>query len=232
MSVAITMSNMLPVPSLTLPDQAPSLTDAVVEAVRTGVQQRQLVPGEVYSVYQLAELLGVSRSPVREALLRLAEVGLVEIARNRGFRVVLPTAHDVAEIFEIRLALEPAAARRAAERGCPDAAGVLATMADAAAYDDEPAFWAADRALHRAILVAAGNRRAAEVVEQLRATTALLGPPTTATGRSLAEIHAEHRPIVDAVLAGDAAAAEDAMREHLEHTRDLLTRGEWSRDRR
>lgn len=213
-------------PALTLPAEAASLTDAVVEAVRTGVQQQELVPGEVYSVYQLAELLGVSRSPVREAMLRLAEVGLVEIARNRGFRVVLPTAHDVEEIFEIRLALEPAAARRAAERGCPDLVDLLAAMDSAASYDDEPAFWAADRALHRTILVAAGNRRAAEVVEQLRATTSLLGPPTTATGRSLVDIHAEHRPIVDAVLAGDAGLAESTMREHLEHTRDLLTRSE------
>ncbi|WP_148613546.1 GntR family transcriptional regulator [Nocardioides rubriscoriae] len=210
-------------PVLTLPADAASLTDAVVEAVRMGVQQQELVPEEVYSVYQLADLLGVSRSPVREAMLRLAEVGLVEIARNRGFRIVLPTAHDVEEIFEIRLALEPAAAGRAAERGCPDVATHLDAMTRAVADQDEPAFWDADRALHRALLVAAGNRRAAEVVEQLRATTALLGPPTTATGRSLAEILAEHQPIVDAALAGDAALAEQTMREHLVHTRDLLT---------
>ena len=218
---------MLPVPTLQLPSDARSgdrsLTDAVVEAVRVGVQQRELVPDEVYSVYQLADLLGVSRSPVREAMLRLAELGLVEISRNRGFRVVLPTAHDVEEIFEIRLALEPAAAARAADRGCPDLDDHLTTMAAAAARGDEPAFWAADRALHRAVLVAAGNRRAAAVVEQLRATTALLGPPTTATGRSLTEIHVEHEPIVVAVLAGDATAAEAAMRHHLEHTCHLLT---------
>jgi DNA-binding GntR family transcriptional regulator len=214
---------MLPVPTLQLPADAASLTDAVVEAVRVGVQQQQLVPDEVYSVYQLADLLGVSRSPVREAMLRLAEVGLVEIARNRGFRVVLPTTHDVEEIFEIRLALEPHAAGRAAERGCPDAADHLGAMAAASSRRDEPAFWTADRALHHAVLVAAGNHRAAAIIEQLRATTALLGPPTTATGRSLGEIHDEHRPIVVAVLDGDARAAEAAMRTHLEHTRRLLT---------
>lgn len=213
---------MLLVPTLALPAEAPSLTDAVVDAVRAGVQQRELVPGEVYSVYQLAELLGVSRSPVREALLRLAEVGLVEIARNRGFRVVLPSAHDVEEIFEVRLALEPAAAARAATRDCPDIVDLLATMGSAAARGEEEAFWDADRALHRAVLVASGNRRAAAIVEQLRATTALLGPPTTATGRTLAEILDEHRPIVDAVLAGEPDAAAAAMRAHLEHTRDLL----------
>lgn len=213
---------MLLVPSLSLPADAASLTDAVVEAVRLGVQQRELVPDEVYSVYQLADLLGVSRSPVREAMLRLAEVGLVEIARNRGFRVVLPTAHDIEEIFEVRLALEPAAAGAAA-RARTDVRRQLTAMSDAALADDEPTFWAADRALHHALLTAAGNRRAAAIVEQLRATTALLGPPTTATGRSLPDLLEEHRPIADAVLAGDDAAAEAAMRHHLEHTRDLLT---------
>lgn len=222
------MGNMLLMPTLTLPVDAPSLTEAVVGAVRDGVQRGELVPGEVYSVYQLAELLDVSRSPVREAMLRLAEVGLVEIARNRGFRVVLPTAHDVEEIFEIRLALEPPAAARAAAAGA-DPTEHLRAMAAAAAHEDEPTFWAADRALHHALLTAAGNRRAAEIVEQLRATTALLGPPTTATGRTLAEILEEHRPIVDAVLAGDAGVAEAAMREHLHHTRDLLTSGRTAR---
>lgn len=226
------MSNMLLMPVLTLPARTGSLTDAVVEAVRDGVRRGELVPDEVYSVYQLADVLGVSRSPVREAMLRLAEVGLVEIARNRGFRVVLPSTHDVEEIFEVRLALEPAAARRAAERGCPGLADHHAAMATAAVTGDEPAFWAADRALHRSVLLAAGNRRAADIVEQLRATTALLGPPTTATGRSLADIHAEHRPIVDAVLAASPDAAEAAMRHHLERTCALLTSSGVDPDRR
>ncbi|QDH10672.1 GntR family transcriptional regulator [Nocardioides dongxiaopingii] len=210
-------------PSLTLPAAAPSLTDAVIAAVRDGVRDGELVPGATYSVYQLAGLLGVSRSPVREAMLRLAEAGLVEIVRNRGFRVVLPRARDVEEIFEIRLALEPAAAGRAATLGCPEATDCLAAMATAAADDDAPAFWAADHALHRALLTRAGNTRAAAIVEQLRSTTALLGPPTTATGRTLREIHAEHAPIVTAVRAGDAGAAEGAMRAHLEQTCRLLT---------
>ncbi|WP_134765582.1 GntR family transcriptional regulator [Nocardioides sp. 1609] len=210
-------------PTLSLPAEAPSLTDAVITAVRDGVQDGELVPGATYSVYQLAALLGVSRSPVREAMLRLAEAGLVEIARNRGFRVVLPRARDVEEIFEIRLALEPAAAGRAATLGCPEAADCLAVMAAAVDDDDAPAFWAADHALHRALLTRAGNTRAAAIVEQLRSTTALLGPPTTATGRTLREIHAEHAPIVAAVRAGDPLAAETAMRDHLEQTCRLLT---------
>ena len=221
------MSNMLLMPSLVLPSPARgSLADAVVVAVRDAITSGELAEGTTYSVYQLAEILDVSRSPVREALLRLAEAGLVEIARNRGFRVVLPTAHDVEEIFEIRLALEPPAVRRAAPRadaGQRDlVAAHLEARGEAAERDDPAAFWPADRALHDALLRASGNTRAASIVDDLRATTALLGPPTTATGRSLREIHDEHAPIVDAVVAADADTAEDAMRGHLVETRSRL----------
>jgi len=229
------MSNMLLVPTesvllgLQLPPDAPSLADSVAAAVRDGVARGLLVPGTTYSVYQLADELGVSRSPAREALLRLGEAGLVTIVRNRGFHVVRPTAHDVEEIFEVRLALEPAAARRLCERG--EDAAVAAVAAVGAAYHDlavaagcgdEPAFWRADRAVHDRILRGAGNARAAVIVEQLRAATVLLGAPTTATGRSLLEICAEHEPVVRAVLSRNGAAAEAAMRTHLTRTGALL----------
>ncbi|WP_327000348.1 GntR family transcriptional regulator [Dactylosporangium sp. NBC_01737] len=214
-------------PSLRLPQEAPSLADAVAQAVRDGIAAGELVPERTYSVYQLAELLGVSRSPVREGMLRLAEAGLVVIQRNRGFRVTPPRAHDIQEIIEIRLALEPPAARKAALWGteAQHAAirAALGTMAAAADHDDEAAFWPADRELHDLLLHAAANARAAAIVAQLRSTTALLGPPTTASGRTLAQIHAEHEPVVTAVLARDGVAAEAAMRTHLEATGHLLT---------
>lgn len=226
-------------PSLNLPPEAPSLAEAVAQAVRDGVAAGELVPEQTYSVYQLAELLGVSRSPVREGMLRLAEAGLVEIRRNRGFRVLPPRAHDIAEIIEIRLALEPAAARKAALVGTAEQHAAIRAALDAMAAAagglgpagpagtpapaGERDFWRADRALHDLLLRAAGNARAAAIVAQLRETTALLGPPTTAGGRTLAEIHAEHQPVVTAVLARDGAAAEAAMRAHLAATGELLT---------
>lgn len=219
---------MLPVLKLELSPTAPSLADAVAQSVRDGAAAGELVPGTTYSVYQLAELLGVSRSPVREGLLRLAEAGLVTIIRNRGFQVLLPQEHDIEEIMEIRLALEPPAARRAAECGTENQhAGIreaLGAMAAASTRDDDAVFWPADRALHDRLLRAAGNARAAAIIEQLRGTTALLGPPTTASGRTLAEILAEHEPVVDAVLRRDGGTAEQAMRTHLERTGHLLVR--------
>ncbi|WP_412734740.1 GntR family transcriptional regulator [Krasilnikovia sp. MM14-A1259] len=214
-------------PELALPPDAQSLADAVAQAVRDGVAAGELVPDTTYSVYQLADLLGVSRSPAREGLLRLAEAGLIEIRRNRGFRVLPPSAHDIEEIIGIRLALEPPAARRAAEQGTDEqhtaVRAALQAMAAAAQRGDDASFWPADRALHDLLLRTAGRPRTAAIIERLRSTTALLGPPSTARGRTLADIHAEHEPVVTAVLDRDGAAAEAAMRAHLEATRDLLT---------
>lgn len=214
---------------LALPDGAHSLAEGVVEAVRSGISAGELLPEQTYSVYQLADLLGVSRSPVREALLRLAEAGLVRIDRNRGFRVLTPQARDIEEIFDIRLALEPAAARRAAERATdPERAEIRAAFeamrAATAARADEAQFWAADHAVHDRLVRAGGNGRAATIIERLRATTALLGPPTTTAGRTLAEIRDEHEPIVTAILRRDGEGAERAMRDHLERTGRLLAR--------
>jgi DNA-binding GntR family transcriptional regulator len=217
---------MLLMPSLSLPAEAPSLADAVTQAIRDGVASGQLVPETTYSVYQLAEILGVSRSPVREGMLRLAEAGLVEIRRNRGFRVLPPRTDDIDEIIGIRLALEPPAARRAAERGTDEQhaeiRAALAAMTGAAARGDEASFWPADRALHDVLLRTSGRPRTATIIDRLRTTTALLGPPTTAGGRTLTAILAEHEPVVTAVLARDGAAAEAAMRAHLEATRAVL----------
>jgi DNA-binding GntR family transcriptional regulator len=214
--------------SVRLP-RAESLTAAVVDAVREMVRSGRLVPGELYSVYQLSDLLGVSRSPVREGLLRLAEAGTVTFERNRGFRVAVPQAHDIVEIFAVRLVIEPdAAARVAAARG--DKAAALAArltatidaMHAAGAAGDEAGYWAQDRSLHGLVLTAAGNRYAARIVDDLRRATWLLGRPTTAGARSLADITREHEPIVAAIAAGDPAAARSAMHDHLVHTGRLL----------
>jgi DNA-binding GntR family transcriptional regulator len=224
---------MLRMVRLILPPGAPSLADAVVDAVRSGITTGELVPDATYSVYQLAELLGVSRSPVREGLLRLAEAGLVRIDRNRGFRVLTPQARDIEEIIDIRLALEPPAARRAAEQATDaqhaevrhafDAMGAALGEARTGPAD-EKRFWVADHAVHDTLMRAGGNLRAAAIIDRLRATTALLGPPTTTAGRTLAEIRDEHEPIVTAVLHRRGADAETAMRRHLEHTGELLAR--------
>jgi len=215
-----------PVLSLTPLAGVSSLTDQVAAAVRAAVRSGDLVPGRLYSAYQLAELLGVSRSPVREALLRLAEAGMVTLERNRGFRVVLPGAREIAEVFHLRLLLEvPAVAHVASSprAGLAEALyAELAAMRAAADAHDEARFMSHDRELHQLMLEAGGNRRLVATVNHLRDIARLLGASTVDRSRSLTDIADEHEPIVRALETGDADRVADLMRAHLEHTGRLL----------
>ncbi|AHC26753.2 MULTISPECIES: GntR family transcriptional regulator [Mycobacteriaceae] len=197
--------------------------EQVMEAVREALDAGVMQPGVKYSVYQLAAALGVSRTPVRDALLRLEEVGLIGFEARQGFRVRLPDPREIAEIFAIRLALEPPAAARAAS-GCDDAlAGRLrdrmAAMQAAADSGDARIFAHQDQLLHDDILVAAHNGRARAIVRSLRETTRLLGATTE---RTMSDIDAEHRPVVDAIIANRPSDALRAMRSHLTSTGVLL----------
>ncbi|MGN9843264.1 GntR family transcriptional regulator [Nonomuraea sp. H19] len=210
-----------------LPQAGRSLAEQVISEVRRAVHTGAMVPGRLYSVYQVAEQLNVSRSPVREAMLRLAEAGLVQVERNRGFRIVLPHPREIVEIFGVRLALELPAVRRAAKG---DAAGLGETlratmeeMAAAVGAADEMLFFHLDQALHDHILVAAGNGRARAVVGGLRDTMRILGTSTDDRSRTLRQVHEEHEPIVAAVAAADTEGAVRAMRTHLTNTGLILT---------
>ncbi|MHA7276475.1 GntR family transcriptional regulator [Arthrobacter sp. HLT1-21] len=206
----------------------PSLTDRTIKAVREGIRNGTLVPGELYSVYRLADELGVSRSPVRDALLRLAETGMVAFERNRGFRVVLPGARELTEIIAVRLALEVPAAERAAVRATDADRSALhdqhSAMEAAVLAGDETAFMLHDQRLHGLLLDLAGNGHAARIIENLRDATRLVGASTIRKSRSLDDVYREHRPILDAIDDGDPAAAGFAMRRHLESTGRLLLR--------
>jgi len=172
-------------------------------AVLAAIGDGRLEPGTLHSVAQLAEQLGVSRTPVREALLMLEREGRVRFERNRGVRITVPTAHDVAEVFELRLLLEvPAAAK---------ACGTVDTGALRAALDEGDG-----ERFHEEILLAAGNRRLAAIVAGLREV--LAGPGA----RDADEVAAEHRAILAALEAADADRAAAAMRYHLRRTAELL----------
>ncbi|WP_186302026.1 GntR family transcriptional regulator [Micrococcus luteus] len=203
------------------------MTEAVMALVRDRVIQGEMRPGVQYSVYRLAEELGVSRSPVRDALLRLEEAGLVRFRRNRGFEIVPTFVEDVVEIFAIRISLEVAAARRAADRREDAFAGRAETLREEmirAAHDgDEVRFFAHDARLHGLVFDTAGLPRSGRVVQQLRTSTRLLGASTAAGhARGYHDIIAEHDPVIAAIVAGDARAAGESMRAHIEHTARLL----------
>lgn len=202
-----------------------SLRRQAGDALRAGILSGELEPGSIYSATVLAERLGVSATPVREAMLDLAHAGLVEPVRNRGYRIVAPEDRDLDEISELRLLLEVPATRKAAERATDAELAALEAVIDAiestAAEGDLMGFLLADRRFHLGLLQLAGNRRLVRLVEQLRDQTWLLGLKPLAEAGRLTISAAEHRGILDAMRAHDADLAEALMRAHLEHTRGI-----------
>jgi DNA-binding GntR family transcriptional regulator len=203
-----------------------TLAARALDGLRAAIVAGRLAAGERYSVGALAAELGVSRTPVREALLALERQGLVRFERNKGVRILAPSAADLEEVFALRLLLEVPAARRAAGRlapaGLDDLDAALAAMEEAAAAGDEAAFMAHDQRFHALLLAAAGSPRLVAAVGQLRDHVRSAGASTVGRSRDLHAIHAEHVAIRDAVRAGDPAAAAAAMRAHLVSTARML----------
>ena len=203
-----------------------SLTRQVYESVRHSIISGRLVPGSLHSVQSMAQELGVSRTPVREALIDLAAQGMVRFERNRGVRILQTSVHDLEEIFALRVLLEVPATFRAAQQFA--AAGIASLKKEFAAQekavnaDDEVRFMDHDRRFHGIILEASGNRRLAEFVDRLRDLVQTRGVSTAGRSRSLNTIMEEHRAILEAIERRDAASAATAMREHVLRTGELL----------
>jgi DNA-binding GntR family transcriptional regulator len=177
----------------------------------------------------LAREMNVSRTPVREAIRRLEAEGLLEQRAKLGTFLRRPDRRELAELFDVRLLLEPAAAARAARHRTADhleqIAAHLATMQALTPAVDGPdavatlrAHTAADRAFHQAVLEAADHRTIARVA----ADAAVLGRVFAATKdrpdglrEHLAVADGEHREVFRAIRAQDARAAARAMRRHL-----------------
>jgi DNA-binding GntR family transcriptional regulator len=198
-----------------------SLRDQALTAIKQALITGQIVPGVVYSAASLAAELGVSNSPVREAMLALVDDGLMEAVPNRGYRPVSLTDADLAEIAQVRELLEVPAAGQAAEIGLggrfAELSGLAGLIEQSAAAGDLAANLAADRRFHLVLVGACGNRRLTEMVARLRDQTRLYNLPALAASGALIASAAEHGPILDTIAAGDRAQAEALMRAHLAH---------------
>ncbi|MEU6711439.1 GntR family transcriptional regulator [Nonomuraea sp. NPDC046802] len=202
----------------------PSKTDELTIKIRDAIRRGELARGALYSAEELGRRFGVSRTPVRESLLRLADANLVRIERNRGVWIVGSTPDDVQEIFTLRLLLEPPATRRAATLMTPaDVAALMETLDQMRRHRDDPdEFFAADRRFHDLILRAAKNSRLSNYVASLRDIISLQGTRTVPAARTADQIVVEHTAVAEALAAGDGGAAADRMRSHLLSTAALL----------
>ena len=205
---------------------ANSKADAVYVDLKEAILSGALEPGCLIDKAELCEKFGVSRFPVTVAVSRLSYDRLVNVAPQHGSFVSRISLRDVHERLFIRRALESEIAAEAAvsmTRADKDALKANLTEAAAAVEaDDRATFYAADVAFHQILTARLGMARASEILDGLRvhlerARRLLMSPP----GR-LREVLREHAAIGEAVEAGDASAAREAMKRHLGATGDLL----------
>ena len=194
-----------------------NLTRRAYEAIRDGVITCQLAPGETISERMLADRFGFGKAPVRLALARLAQEGLINVQPRRGHQVAPLTLRDIHELFDLRAILEPAAARLAAGRITRAELEALNEPWRAGYERDEvdSTYLKANKAFHAAIAVASGNSRLADSIIQLLDETdrlIYLGLPLASERE---EIQLGHQPLIDALADGDAAAAERLAYEHV-----------------
>ncbi|WP_035485224.1 GntR family transcriptional regulator [Geminicoccus roseus] len=201
--------------------------DQVVQELRQRILTGELPAGAHLRQEAVAEMFGLSRIPVREALQRLDAEGWVRFAPHRGAFVSGLSSEEVAELFELRLLLEPHLLERAVPRFGPAS---LSSLREAAALferelsgDDRRGWGAANRAFHRQLYAPAGRPRIASLAQGFdERVEAYVGAHLALEGIAPRAI-AEHRQLVAAVEAADAARAVTVLRDHLERTRDELT---------
>lgn len=197
----------------------PSLTRQAYAVIKRRILCNALAPGHQALEAELADDLGMSRTPVREALIRLEAEGLVELKPRHGMRVLPVSPDDMREIYQILTALETTAVGLiAAQDRRADALADLREACDRmdqCLADDDLDGWAdADEAFHRALATHCGNRRLADVcltfweqTHRARLITLRLRPKPYASA-------ADHRALLAAIERGDANAAREL---HLRH---------------
>jgi DNA-binding GntR family transcriptional regulator len=211
------------------PIESTSLADEAYRRLRALVLNGELAPGEELRQDTLAASLGISRTPLREALNRLAADGLVEFRRHRSAVVAAFSQRDIEADYEARRIIEPAAARIAAERRDPGTIAALesAMRAAADAGADVDREFEANRAFHRALVAGSGNRQLVRFVDELwggRIAPFFYARQARQPGRRRRD-RSEHAEIVRLVAAGDADGAARAGDAHLSGALESLLRG-------
>jgi DNA-binding GntR family transcriptional regulator len=198
------------------------------DSLREQIVSGRLQPNERLVESDLARSMGVSRTIIRSALVRLEHEGLVEHERHRGARVRLVSQEEAVEILEARAVLEGLVARLAAERATPDDVAdlktILAEMQRLREADDLLAVSDENAQLHRRLLKISGHETAARLIGALNSQMVRFQYRTILLPGRSERSFAEHAELVAAVAAGDGERAEAAMRTHLSNVANALRR--------
>ena len=191
----------------------------VFDVLRQAIIQLKLKPGNAVSETEIAKQLGVSRQPVREAIIKLADAGLVEVRPQRGTYVLLISEREVKTARFLREAIEVAIARKACETvGPKEASELRACVArqkmaeDSGVYTE---FLRLDEQFHQTIARIADCESAWKVLEGLKAQMDRVRFLSIPMATPVPTLIAQHGEIAEAIIAGDADRAEEAIRVHL-----------------
>ena len=204
-----------------------SLRDKVLERVRSDIVSGRNGPGAMYSVPSLASELGVSTTPVREALLELSNQGMIVPMRNRGFKVQAPTVEELENLFEIRELLERFAVVQVAKIGVqnPKELRALADRIAAAVKQmDVRGYLEADRDFHEALVSQAKNPRLAKMIMDLRDAMRLYGIDTPAGRERQRASVKEHYELIDLAAAGETKAIGTLISRHIMDWQSIFTK--------
>ena len=204
------------------------VSDDVYRGILLAIFSRRLLPGSRLSVPALATQLGVSRTPVREALIRLVQEGVAVEEPRRGAIVAELRLPDLVEIYEPREVLEGLAARLAAERAVDASLERIHTACERhrAAVGDKQidVLFEADMGFHEAVWAATRNEPLMTMLKQLEAKIRIAMLTTAAVSSGPEHALADHERILAAIEAHDPQRAEDAARAHISRLRGLLER--------
>ncbi|MCX5495820.1 GntR family transcriptional regulator [Kaistia dalseonensis] len=203
-----------------------NLREQVLQQVRSEIISGQSAPGTMYSVPSLAAALGVSTTPVREALLELARAGLIEPLRNRGFKVVTPTLAQLRDLFDMRELLEVYAAEVVALKRRKDltqARALAGAVARAVEAGDVAGYLEADRQFHQAFVEAADNELLTESVMAFRDKMRLYGISSDPGLERQRDSVDEHYKILDLAEIGDTEGLKTLMRHHIRSWQPIFT---------
>ncbi|QDG76124.1 GntR family transcriptional regulator [Labrenzia sp. PHM005] len=204
-----------------------TITTQAMEKIRQLIFDGELAAGSDHLESELAGRLGMSRTPVREATLMLAQQGLLEVRPRKGVRIVTLSLKDMEEIYAVLTELESLAAEEAARRGYKDAdladlKKAIEAMEKALADEDREAWALADDAFHTELVRLGGNSRIQTIVAMManqvrraRAMTLYIRPLPLKSNE-------DHRAVFDAIRKGDANLARERHHSHRQHAREVL----------
>jgi len=210
--------------------QPESLAKMAYEAIRKSILSGQWKIGELYNEKAIAADLGISRTPVREALLELASQDLIIFLPRRGLMVNRFTRHDVDEIFELRKAIELAAVEKITVAAPPfdlfEIEEALLSQRKAVKQKDYLAFMEADRLFHTGFSELTNNRRLIAILDNIRDMIHVMGAKALALEGRAVEVIKEHQTIFEAVKKGNIEEARRAMAYHLDQSKEAVVESE------